>query len=68
MKKGYCPKCHRIKWLTRHHVYPSRFFPRSSAVLYICRDCHDELEALIPVRKKQKRYFYEEVIREWLGG
>ena len=44
---GLCPKCLRLKPLTKHHVHPKRHFKRSKAILHLCRSCHDHLEHLI---------------------
>jgi hypothetical protein len=46
-----CLKCGQARALTKHHVFPQRYFPRDPRplLIYICRKpCHDELESLIP--------------------
>jgi len=68
-KCGVCPKCEEFKTLTRHHIFPRRWFGRgrrNGHYLYICRECHDELEGLIPYHKK-KRGFYVEVVECFLN-
>ena len=66
---GICPKCKRPKKLTRHHVYPKRFFRKKRpTVLYLCRKCHDKLELQIPVYPKQERVFYLKTAIEFIGG
>lgn len=62
----FCPKCKEIKMGTRHHVFPKRFF-EDPAILYLCRDCHDDIERLIPTRKKHKE-FYIKLTHQFLGG
>lgn len=42
-----CPNCFKKKRLTAHHILPVRYFRRSDLKLYICRECHDELEVII---------------------
>jgi transcription elongation factor Elf1 len=62
--KGVCPKCNEERPLTKHHVYPKRWFGRgkeNQQYLWICRECHDELELLIPYKKK-KRNFYVDIV------
>ena len=67
MVRGECPKCHCQKILTKHHIKPRRWFgrgKRNNSVIYICRECHDELELLIPY-EKQKVPFYYQVIKQF---
>jgi len=65
--KNFCPKCHRYKLLTRHHIFPKRNFGKkyNEQYLYLCRNCHDALEKLIPFEKKKKQ-FYIEVVANFL--
>lgn len=68
MKRAECPKCKEVKPLTRHHILPRRFFKVQNApIFYICRECHDELELMIPVQQKKERHFYFEVINLFLA-
>ena len=64
-----CPKCHKIRRGTKHHVLPKRHFKhqKNAPILFICRLCHDQLELLIPFKKKQ-RDFYINVVKTFLGG
>ena len=67
--KGECPKCHERCRLTRHHIYPRRhfwWFRHLNEIIWLCRDCHDELEAMIPL-EIQALPFYKEVVRNFLG-
>lgn len=62
MRVGECPKCHATKKLTKHHIKPRRWFGkgrRNSSVVYICRECHDELELLIPYERKKVSFYYQ---------
>lgn len=67
--RGLCPKCLEIAVLTKHHCFPKRFFPNQPkpVCLWICRTCHDELERLIPYRRKMPRNFYLDVAKHFLG-
>ena len=64
-KKGFCPKCHRITYLTNHHIYPKRFY-RNSPIFKLCRICHDALELKIPFRKLKDKDGYIMIMVEFL--
>ena len=67
MRIGECPKCRASKALTKHHIKPRRWVGkgrRNSHVVWICRECHDELEEMIPYERK-KVGFYFEVVRQF---
>lgn len=70
--KGYifCPGCLELKYLSRHHVFPTRFFPkqRCPPILHICRTCHDDLERKIPRDKKKAKSFYIKIVQQFIGG
>ena len=65
---GVCPKCGLIRRLTKHHIFPKRFFGCKGPIKYICRECHDALEKLIPfyVVLRKKRYW--EIYNDFLKG
>lgn len=63
--KGICPKCKDKTILTRHHIYPRRFF-QHSAILKICRECHNELERLIPRQEQMHENFYLNIVKLFL--
>lgn len=65
---GMCCKCFDITKLTRHHIYPRRFFPNSKKVCFLCRQCHSDFHQLLPMDKKRPARFYEEFLRAWLKG
>jgi len=67
MKKGICPKCLAEKPLTRHHVLPRRHFRENSEIVYLCRDCHSDLEKLIPY-DRQSENFYIKIVADFLKG
>ena len=54
-----CPKCQQIKTGTKHHVFPKRHFKRQKKppIVYLCRDCHNGLEKLIPFYKMDKEFY-----------
>ena len=67
---GLCPQCLYLRELTRHHIYPVRFFgnPKNSPILYLCRACHDEIEKLIPRDEELPKREYLQIAREFLGN
>lgn len=69
---GYCPKCHRKKEMTIHHVLPRRHFGAATKgydpmVIPLCRECHRALEKGIPFSPKKERDFYFQVVINFLG-
>jgi len=64
---GLCPKCLVIKRLTRHHLLPVRHFGDGSRspILHLCRQCHDEIEKLIPYIKLSPREYFR-IARDFL--
>ena len=54
--QGLCSKCLQTGNLTRHHIYPQRFFDDCDEVVYLCRACHDILEFIISkIEEKNSR-------------
>lgn len=64
-----CPRCKSEKPLTRHHVLPKRHYKshKHSPIQILCRDCHDNLERLIPINR-QTDNFYFEVVETFVKG
>ena len=70
IKKARCPKCDRYRKLTKHHYFPRRFFgngTRNNDTIELCRECHDELEELIPFEDVMPKSFYINVVEEFLA-
>lgn len=70
MKQKYrCPKCGRQRKLTSHHIYPKRWFGNNrrqrTERFLLCRDCHDDLERLIPFQRMPIP-FYTQIIATFL--
>jgi len=65
---GYCPKCHEVKDLTQHHIWPKRFFRGGYGKLSICRNCHDEIETILPRYVKLSKEDYLWITKIWLLG
>lgn len=63
-RMGVCPKCKVDKVLSRHHVYPKRFFGGKGPLKLICRSCHDRLELYIPHNEIMPADFYPMVF-DW---
>lgn len=66
MCKILCVKCLEIKSGTRHHVYPQRFFGGEGPILWLCRQCHDALEVIIPQHTQLHKEDYLTMAREFL--
>ena len=65
---GMCPACKEMRYLTRHHLYPKRFFRKQKrpATLFLCRECHSELERRIPYDRKLHKDDYLHIARVFL--
>jgi 5-methylcytosine-specific restriction endonuclease McrA len=68
MCNGLCPRCLYIRELTRHHIFPRRFFGdwKNSPIMFLCRTCHDKIEKLIPENEKLHKDDYLQIAREFL--
>jgi len=67
--RGFCPKCHTMQQLTKHHVFPSRYYRKhNESVLMLCEECHREIEALLPHNRKLHKDEYLAITSAWLLG
>ena len=60
-----CPKCKEVKPMTRHHIKPVRHFGRgkqNSEIFLLCRECHNQLETLIPFEVMKLEFYYYIII------
>ena len=64
--KFICPKCTKAKKPTNHHVWPKRFFGGGGPILQLCRECHDDIEELIPAVTKLDKSDYERIAQDFL--
>jgi hypothetical protein len=64
---GLCPKCFGISVLTRHHIFPRRYYKGRGPILFICRSCHNKLESEIPDRIRLTEDRYIEIVRDFLA-
>lgn len=64
-----CPKCRLQKQPTKHHIFPRRHFGRrtNNHILKLCRECHADLEKMIPFYKMH-RDFYKHIIEKFFKG
>lgn len=65
---GICPKCLELKELSRHHIFPRRWFKRKE-IIFFCRECHNNIEFIISQRERGKvlpEYLYLEIIKSFL--
>lgn len=67
---GVCPKCFCVRRLTRHHCHPLRFFNRgrNQSILYLCEDCHREIEQILPRYRKLTQEEYTNIHHRWIMG
>ena len=67
---GVCPKCFKVRTLTRHHLTPKRFFNKKNNknILYLCEECHAEIEIIIPRWRKLTKESYFELHKQWIRG
>jgi len=64
-KYSMCPKCFKMMYLTKHHIYPKQFF-KGSPVFWLCRSCHDDLERMIDHKKRFPKEVYVKILRLFL--
>lgn len=53
-----CSNCGTKRKLTRHHIFPKRFYHGDGPVMILCRYCHDELELKVPFEKQSISFYY----------
>ncbi|MDD5551420.1 MAG: hypothetical protein PHS34_09185, partial [Candidatus Omnitrophica bacterium] len=46
-----CPICGRIRNLTKHHRKKKKVFGKNNDTIYLCRDCHNDVENEITRRE-----------------
>jgi len=65
-----CPKCIKVRYLQKHHIFPKRFYNRNNTtqLLYLCDDCHKEIEAILPQYRKLTKEEYLDIHKSWLQG
>jgi len=69
MKKGFCDKCHKLKWINKHHIYPKEHFGNkgNTEIVQLCLDCHADIHDILP-KEKQEKSFYTELMIKFLAG
>jgi len=71
-RRGICCKCFRVGVkLTDHHVFPNRLAKKKNncgTKLYLCWDCHQEIDGMIPQYKKFTKEQCIEITKRWLRG
>lgn len=68
-RRTLCPKCREIRPQTAHHIFPQGLFGKQlyGPFLYVCRQCHWEIEDLVHHRGISK----DEIMRitlDWLAA
>jgi len=58
--KSICSKCLEYRFITRHHIFPKRFFKKTkkAPILMLCQKCHQEIEDRIPRHIKLSKQDY----------
>lgn len=70
-RRGECKRCGLPGRLTRHHIYPKRFFKGqkgSHKTVPLCVECHKEIETLYPQHKPMSMEFYWETCNNFLNS
>jgi len=66
--EGWCEICHKWGALEQHHVFGKAFRKKSGqygAVVYICRECHDDIHHRHPAKYKWlKRQWRDRLMAE----
>jgi len=52
--------------MTKHHVFPKRFFGGKGPKQPLCRQCHDEIERMIPLYTKLTKEEYLRIVEDFL--
>jgi len=48
-KYGVCSKCEKETILTEHHIWKRSVWGPNDCTVFLCRDCHDELERKVRI-------------------
>lgn len=67
--EGKCPGCHKPGALTKHHLFPVRFFGKgkhNDNILLLCRSCHNEMEKMIPLKDALEKWQYLAIAARFL--
>jgi hypothetical protein len=73
-----CCKCGHHKLCTDHHVAPKTFYGKEGLTIKLCRNCHDEIEAVYErlegkkvnrnKRNKLEKVDYYRICITWVTG
>lgn len=64
---GLCPRCLEIRFLTRHHIEPQRH-NKNSPIVFLCWDCHREIEELLPEHYRLSFREYLHIAGKFIRG
>jgi len=53
--------------MTRHHVWPKRFFKGKGPKQLLCAECHQEIEKIIPRWNKLTKKEYQQIVNDFLN-
>lgn len=49
---------------SRHHIFPKKWYRRSTNIVYVCQKCHDEFHQMFPC--SQKKWTRKECVLFWI--
>jgi len=64
-RQGQCPRCGEHCNLTRHHIYPKRWYRKhrnqwramwNAHTVLLCRECHDDIEHIIESEERSRSH------------
>lgn len=71
-KYGVCSKCEKETILTEHHIWKRSVWGPNDYTVFLCRDCHDELERKVRIMENMiLRLFmfcYEALYYDFMSG
>lgn len=66
---GICIKCVRFCNTEKHHIIPRRVKrKRNVSTIKLCKDCHCEIEEILPKHRKLSKNEYLAIHFKWLKG
>jgi len=64
--EAVCPRCFGLRYLEKHHMFPKRFFGENKNLLFLCSDCHLQVERMIPRYQMLKEWVYVDLHKAFI--